>query len=460
MGTPALLPLAARKPVQTPGAFAPIADLPIPSMQSLDMGGPVPSLGPLVPPAVASNPRMGSSAADPLTARAGDLEADIYRREHPIAPTTTLGKIGHVAAGIGNVLGDIFAPSTMSLIPGTELGNRVRIGEDQKNLQDVSSLQNQAAQRAQTEASTAYTQARPQIEQAKILQKLTSSLAPKGIIATMNPDGTIDTQDDPESAAYHSRIVQDGLKAAQAERDQVLSQMGQPGSPLYEQKQQQLNQIDKRIGIAQQALGLHGAEVGLKRDSYLSANYGVGPDGKTELPGVLHDEAGTAVGHLQAHNVTPTTNARDAASRAEDMTGIQSRIESALADPDIQDYMGPVGGRLAEAQGQLGTLPTKVAQFQNDLVSYGAFQAGLHPVRGIGALQYFDKVMGGLHQTPEQLRGKLQSNAATAGTVQQEGVMPTRAGQARKQSAPNSPSVMGGGANSVKKYNPKTGRLE
>lgn len=32
-----------------------------------------------------------------------------------------LGKIGHVAAGIGNIAGDIVAPETMALIPGTQL---------------------------------------------------------------------------------------------------------------------------------------------------------------------------------------------------------------------------------------------------------------------------------------------------------------------------------------------------
>jgi hypothetical protein len=103
------------------------------------------------------------------------------------------------------------------------------------------------------------------------------------------------------------------------------------------------------------------------------------------------------------------------------MDTLDSRIRQGLADPEIRKYMGPAGGRLAEAQGKLGTLPEKVAQFKNDLVSYGAFQAGLHPVRGVDALKYFDAVMGGLGQTPESLTGKLNSNKATSESVERIG---------------------------------------
>jgi hypothetical protein len=38
----------------------------------------------------------------------------------------TLGKIGHVLSRIGNIAGDVVAPATMALIPGTELNRRER----------------------------------------------------------------------------------------------------------------------------------------------------------------------------------------------------------------------------------------------------------------------------------------------------------------------------------------------
>jgi len=46
-----------------------------------------------------------------------------------------LGKIGHVAAKIGNVAGDIVAPGTMANIPGTELNKQVEEGSTERKLE-------------------------------------------------------------------------------------------------------------------------------------------------------------------------------------------------------------------------------------------------------------------------------------------------------------------------------------
>jgi hypothetical protein len=64
-----------------------------------------------------------------------------------------LGKVGYVAAGIGNALGDIFAPSTMALIPGTQLNNELEKSRLRGDIDQVSELQNQEAERAQYTAT-------------------------------------------------------------------------------------------------------------------------------------------------------------------------------------------------------------------------------------------------------------------------------------------------------------------
>jgi hypothetical protein len=204
------------------------------------MGAPaMPALAPIVAPNVTVDHRMDSSAADPLTQRAGDITADLYKREHPVAPTSVLGKIGHTAANIGNVLGDIFAPATMSLIPGTQLHNEGIEQRDKADLEGISQLQSQADQRKQTEAATAYTQARPQIEQGKIQQKLLSTLGGKGLIAEKDEDGNLtgNVIDDPNNPASASRQIHDDTEkarqdylTAQADVDRYKND---PNSPLY-----------------------------------------------------------------------------------------------------------------------------------------------------------------------------------------------------------------------------------
>lgn len=135
----------------------------------------------------------------------------------------------------------------------------------------------------------------------------------------------------------------------------------------------------------------------------------VGPGGSVPAGAV------TAAGENTIN--TPTTQARNAGERSTTMLDLDARIRSALKNPEILKGTGPLAGRLSEMENRLGTLPHDLSELKNDLKSYGAFQAGLHPVRGIGGLEYFDKVMGGLGQTPEELLGKLDSNKATAESV-------------------------------------------
>lgn len=217
----------------------------------------------------------------------------------------------------------------------------------------------------------------------------------------------------------------ESLKEAQTAFEK---ERGDPRSPAFQQAQE-------RLSLAQQRLQLSTRQ-------YLMHAYGTDVNGQA-LPGAMELPSGTPVGTANAANVRPTATQRDAAGRAQTMDELGTRIEAALNDPEIRRYMGPLGGRLAESEQRLGTLPPKVAQFWNDLKSYGAFQAGMHPVRGIGGLEYFDKVMGGLAQTPDQLAGKLKSNRATAHSVENVGT-PRVAGAGNAPAA--TPPAAGGGS--------------
>jgi hypothetical protein len=257
-------------PLATDGLNASV----IPPLGVID---PAPTLSSMTPiSAPAADP-----AADPLVKRSGDLQADLDRRSNPIAPTTTLGKIGHGFAMAGNILGDIFAPGIMSLIPGTQRYNEERQDRDISQLQDNSQLQTEADARKQTEANTAYTQQRPQIEQAKILQKLTSSLAPKGIIATMNPDGTIDTEDDPTSQAYQNQQSLSAMHQATADKDSIMGEIAanhyQPGTPEYDEAQRKLAQVDQRLGVAMAGLGLRRDSLNIRAQNQAAQNTGIDP---------------------------------------------------------------------------------------------------------------------------------------------------------------------------------------
>lgn len=159
-----LQPLLPNQPPRTiqQSIFPPIA--PTADLSSMTPApNPLGTIASIAPPPLASvglDPRAAAAekASDDLVSRANAYSEDLYKRSHPVAPTTTLGKIGHVAANIGNVLGDIFAPGPMSLIPGTQLHNETEKNRDLAGLQDVSKLQNEAAQRERDDAQALYDQ--------------------------------------------------------------------------------------------------------------------------------------------------------------------------------------------------------------------------------------------------------------------------------------------------------------
>jgi hypothetical protein len=128
-------------------ATAPVAAGPLPKLSPVttpDMGSaPQPAAGPLTPLA-GENPQLPTlnfkeRQALPTTsegvapgskesfesqlARLKDQEQNPWgsAENHP----GILGKIGHYAAKIGNIAGDIFAPATMANIPGTELNKKI-----------------------------------------------------------------------------------------------------------------------------------------------------------------------------------------------------------------------------------------------------------------------------------------------------------------------------------------------
>ena len=64
-----------------------------------------------------------------------------------------MGKLGHVASKFGNIAGDVFAPGTMALIPGTDLNKRVQEGGLQRQTQ--ADVQEATAREAEENKATA-----------------------------------------------------------------------------------------------------------------------------------------------------------------------------------------------------------------------------------------------------------------------------------------------------------------
>lgn len=75
-------------------------------------------------------PSLGASALKPIITprmqREDQLQQQISQYNNPQKPQGFWQNLRHVAATVGNIAGDIVAPSTMELIPGTQLHNRIQ----------------------------------------------------------------------------------------------------------------------------------------------------------------------------------------------------------------------------------------------------------------------------------------------------------------------------------------------
>lgn len=156
-----------------------------------------------------------------------------------------------------------------------------------------------------------------------------------------------------------------------------------------------------------------------KRAEYMAVQIAAGKAKYSDIEAKLKPAVFDAMmnGGLSAKQ-EPTATARNAAERAQTLVDTGERLREGLNDPEILKYMGPNVSPIVWTERHTGYgLPEKVSKFQQDLKSYGAFLTGLHPVKGFGALQYFDEQAGGLGQTPDKLRGVLDSNEDTVNSV-------------------------------------------
>lgn len=410
---------------------------------------PMPLSGPSQPAPALSAPTPRPAGPAPLSAATTPLQAEHTRltappiQSGPLAHTkedTGRSGIGQIhnpwlrgLATIGDAIGSGFFPGPTAAIPGTSLHHQALVRQNEgAQKQDESNATN-AANRAHLGAETENLESLPELHKtqaelaaSKLGEKTANDQAKVGVQQGRNRN-TLHTHgfdlDEHgnvvplpyESMSEEQKAVHD-LRGSQKE---VMDATAALRDAQAKNIPEQIRLAEQRIATARANSATASQRLGLSEKQFEMHAHGT--ENGEALPGSLTTDSGKPVGTAFQQNVRPTGTQRDAAGRADTMLDIDARIRKALEHPDIKSGTGPLAGRLSEIENRAGVLPHDLAELKNDLVSYGAFQAGLHPVRGIGALQYFDKVMGGLGQNPEELIGKLDSNKATADSVKKVG---------------------------------------
>lgn len=367
-------------------------------------------------PSVLGSVSAPSNADLALNGANAKLQSDTPQQYH-YGAHGVLGNVGHVLERFGNIAGDILDPGATALIPGSDLFKQRQVAQDHALVQQAE--ENKAVE--QKEQDTVANEGANREQKGDIESSKEDVATAKTNAALAGHGFKLDSEKGIVPLSYEElsptqQAVHD-LKQSQSDQADATAQLR---AAQAANAPEQIKLAQQKLASIAQAHSLIAERLGLSRDIFNMHAYGTGPDGKA-LPGAMMDDNNNPIGTAVQGNVKPTTQARDAATRAGIGEDLEGRIRQQLKDPAIRTQIGPLLGRAKNFQEFVGNLPPELSQFGNDLTSYAAFQAGMHPVRGIGALQYFDKVVGGLGQTPEQLEGKLNSGHAVAEDVKNAG---------------------------------------
>ncbi len=358
-----------------------------------------------------------------------------------------LGKLAHAFSMIGNIAGDIFAPSTMALIPGTQLNREVQEGGLAKrlNMEQAEQSENEArgAETAKAQEETKEMPGKTQSEeglQGAQTGNLESETSERNQNAAMGP----------ALALSYSHAVNEALKAGrdpatdpivQSLADTITNIQRQPLPKGMEKvdlvgpdgKPMAAN-YDPMKGVYTDASG----KVIPNPRPYEKPNQAgmvtvVAPDPNNPGGGIVErlgtgahiapgSQTATQFGSLN----TPTTQQRNVAAQAslvhEQMPGLISEIQQNA------QLLGPMQGRWNEfMQGKVGMDNPAMAGLRADLLMMSSAVALMH-ARGRlpeNLREEFDNAINAPHQTPQNLVATLQKidqwTAANMNTMNRPG---------------------------------------
>ena len=357
-----------------------------------------------------------TSATNPLAALQDTGRPQVESRQMRLADTDydRLAKIDNdyaqPAQGVFGHIAHLLRPS----LNAAETPVRERIAQDEQGLREQGQLNNAADKELNAQAEFATPEAAATRKAA--LEETTAKTRAENATADQLENGKFTIE---KTAQGLVRV--NGLTG----EAQPVTANGQPvGVPLETELATYVPAggtkphtflVSKTDGSPIKDLGEH-----YEKPTTVNVNQGtwqLGIDPTTGKPALFNNKTGETKAGPE-NFVKPTGTQQDASFRAQVGDQLRQKLYTELQDPAIRGQLGPLLGRAKNFEEFIGNLPPELAEFGQDLNSYAAFQAGLHPVRGIGALEYFDKKLGGLGQTPEQLEGKLKSGEIVSQTVE------------------------------------------
>lgn len=319
------------------------------------------------------------------------LGQEEWSKEHPWGSPDNhpgfLGKLGHIAAKVGNIGGELLDPGFTSMIPGSELNRRGVEAGLESNLQK-SEQQETAREGVRQRGAIA------EDKNAQSKQKELDALAEHGL--TRDESGAVVPLPPEKLSAPARQKLEDSQKldayrAAQTQlaeaNEELKRSQNDPNSPQFQMAMKKLQMAQLAHQIAAQNLGLHEAQFQNK----LSEQELVKPSGQSQSRG----SAAQAV-----LDVIP------------DLKNLVNKN---------RDQMGPLIGRLNKGEIAIGNLPPDIARLVSSMESFYALQPAVHGFRNFEVVKDFKTAMGTLERDPDSFIAGMEGLTPTLNAVAKEG---------------------------------------
>lgn len=360
------------------------------------------------------------------------LERAVDRQENPWGSAENhpgfLGKLAHVGARIGNVAGDVLAPGTMALIPGTDLNNRIQEGQDENKFAGARHEEDTVAagksKQALEEKKEASEEPLREAQTENLSNKDSEALAKLGMMRDEHGNITAD----PTSPVHQKQqMAQDAVKnlmdlrGAQKElaeaRTEVEHAKNDPNSPAFKAAQQRLAMAQYAHDLAAKNLDLHQQQFGNKLQ-------------EQEL-------------------LKPSGQAQSRGSAAQAVLSLMPDLDK-LVRSNAKE-MGPLMGRINRGEIAIGNVDPKVAELYSAMKSFYALQPAVHGFRNAEFVKDFEHALGTLERDPEAFLAGMHGLEPTMKAVANEG----KTFHKRIVEGGGTPPAAGGGFAAWDKSNPK-----
>lgn len=353
-------------------------------------------------PVISPGAEAGSSGQDRSEiARFEDQKANPWgsKDNHP----GVLGRLGHIAARVGNIAGDIFAPATMALIPGTDLNRNLEEQRSKENL-ETDEGKDLAARKQKTDEEKESSEEDLRAAQTKNFQNKDSEvLAAHGLIrdpdsgvvsADMNSPITKKTEY-ANQALQHSMALHDAQKDLADARADVERAKGDPNSPQYKIAYAKMAMAQRAHDIAERNLSLHLEQFGQATEKWQN---------KQQEQGLIK----------------PGGQAQSRGSAAAAVLNVIPDLEELINKN--RDSIGPIMGRLAKGELAIGDVDPGIAELYTAMKSFYALQPAVHGFKNHEFVKDFESAMGTLERDPDAFLAGMHGLIPTLKAVQAEGV--------------------------------------